>query len=59
MDDRKIENFSFVSLFFVFIEDDEDQDNLQMPGAGPIAMHASNHDDPLLEIKDDVRLFSS
>jgi hypothetical protein len=48
-----------VSLFFVFIEDDEDQDNLQMPGAGPIAMHASNHDDPLLEIKDDVRLFSS
>lgn len=26
-----------------------------MPGVGPIAMHASNRDDPLLEIKDDVK----
>lgn len=27
---------------------------MNIPGAGPIAMHASNRDDPLLEIKDDV-----
>jgi hypothetical protein len=29
-----------------------------MPGVGPIAMHASNRDDPLLEIKDDVNILS-
>ncbi|UJR36697.1 hypothetical protein I4U23_029414 [Adineta vaga] len=34
-------------------QDDEDDDNVIIPGAGPIAMHASNRDDPLLEIQDD------
>jgi periodic tryptophan protein 1 len=34
-------------------EQEDDEDNVLMPGVGPIAMHASNRDDPLLEIKDD------
>jgi hypothetical protein len=34
--------------------DEDDEDNVIIPGAGPIAMHASNRDDPLLEIQDDV-----
>ena len=46
-------------LLFFFIEEDDDEDNLVMPGVGPIAMHASNQDDPLLEIKDDVNRFCS
>ena len=37
--------------------DDDDDDNVVIPGAGPIAMHTSNKDDPLLEIKDDVNIF--
>ncbi|CAF1528544.1 unnamed protein product, partial [Didymodactylos carnosus] len=32
---------------------DNEQDDLNMPGIGPIAVHASNTDDPLLEIKDE------
>ncbi|CAF0807161.1 unnamed protein product [Adineta ricciae] len=35
------------------IDQDDDDDNILIPGVGPIAMHASNTDDPLLEIKDD------
>jgi hypothetical protein len=42
-------------LILFFIEED-DEDNLVMPGVGPIAMHASNRDDPLLEIQDDVNM---
>jgi hypothetical protein len=53
LNDRKFsKNFSFLYSLFI-IEEDED-DNVLMPGVGPIAMHASNRDDPLLEIKDDV-----
>lgn len=35
------------------LEDQDEEDNLVIPGVGPIAMHASNLDDPLLEIKDE------
>ncbi|CAF3877145.1 unnamed protein product [Adineta steineri] len=31
----------------------DDEDNVIIPGVGPIGMYASNRDDPLLEIKDD------
>ncbi|CAF4250683.1 unnamed protein product [Rotaria sp. Silwood2] len=34
-------------------DQEDDEDNVRIPGVGPIAMHASNRDDPLLEIKDD------
>ena len=37
----------------LFKEEDE-EGTVHIPGVGPIAMHASNRDDPLLEIKDDV-----
>ena len=43
-----------VSFYLFIVEDDDDEDNVIIPGVGPIAMHASNNDDPLLEIKDDV-----
>ncbi len=33
---------------------EDDEDDVIIPGVGPIAMHASNRDDPLLEIQDDV-----
>ena len=39
------------------LEEDDDEDNVIIPGVGPIAMHASNNDDPLLEIKDEVSSF--
>ncbi|CAF1080724.1 unnamed protein product [Adineta steineri] len=34
-------------------ENADDEDNVIIPGVGPIGMYASNRDDPLLEIKDD------
>jgi hypothetical protein len=55
LDDRKFKNNYKFSYSVFFIEEDED-DNVRIPGVGPIAMHASNRDDPLLEIQDDVRL---
>jgi hypothetical protein len=58
LDERKFQKLDqFLSSYFIFIGED-DEDNLVMPGAGPIAMHASNRDDPLLEIQDDVNILS-
>ncbi|CAF1251924.1 unnamed protein product [Rotaria magnacalcarata] len=34
-------------------DQEDDENDIFIPGVGPIAMHASNRDDPLLEIKDD------
>jgi hypothetical protein len=50
--DRKFTKSNYNILYF-FIEED-DEDDVIIPGVGPIAMHASNRDDPLLEIQDDV-----
>ncbi len=44
----------FIFILFIFFIEEDDEDNLRIPGVGPIAMHAANRDDPLLEIKDDV-----
>lgn len=41
-------------LICFFLTEEDEEENLVIPGVGPIAMHASNRDDPLLEIKDDV-----
>ena len=50
---REIDDWDFS---FIAEDDDDDDNNIVIPGVGPIAMHASNTDDPLLEIKDDVRI---
>ena len=57
------ENRSYkIDFFFVFhswlFTEADNEDNTVMPGMGTIAMHASNKDDPLLEIKDDVNCFT-
>jgi len=57
LNDRKFsKNFSF--LYSLFIIEEDEEDNIVIPGVGPIAMHASNRDDPLLEIQDDVNILS-
>jgi hypothetical protein len=57
LEERKVSKRKILIDIFSFVEED-DEDNLVMPGAGPIAMHASNRDDPLLEIQDDVKIIS-
>lgn len=54
-DERKFGKFHrFWSDLFT---EEDDEDDINIAGAGPIAMHASNRDDPLLEIQDDVNSF--
>jgi hypothetical protein len=47
-------NYKFLFLYSLFFIEEDEDDKVLMPGVGPIAMHASNRDDPLLEIQDDV-----
>lgn len=49
-----IKHCSNLTFHLISYVEDDDGENFLMPGVGPIAMHASNRDDPLLEIKDEV-----